>query len=66
MVGPTYSSPTLGTPSRLYRHTVIAHRERMPISAVVLVARTLKALRHSSVYSRLLYIRYRRVECRVA
>lgn len=66
MVGPTHSSPTLGTPGRLHRHAAIAHRERMPIGAVVPVARTLKALRHGSVYSRLLHIRHRRVECRVA
>lgn len=58
MVGPTYSSPTLGTPGRLHRHTVIAHRERMPIGVVVPVARTLKALRHGSVYSRLLHFRH--------
>ncbi len=38
----------------------------MPIGAVVPVARTLKALRHGSVHTRLLYIRRRRVEYRVA
>ncbi len=65
-MGPIHSSPILGTPSRLYRYAAIAHRKRMPINAVVLVARTLKALRYGSVHSRLLHIRYRRVECRVA
>lgn len=66
MIGPTYSSPILGIPSRLHRHAVIAYRERIPISVVVLVARTLKALRYSSIYSRLLYIYYQRIEYRVA
>ena len=66
MVGPTHSSPTLGTSGRLHRHAAVAHREWMPIGAVVPVARTLKALRHGSVHSRLLHIRHRRVECRVA
>ena len=49
MVGPPHSSPTLGTSGRLHRHA----------AAVVPVARTLNALRHGSVYSRLLHVRQR-------
>lgn len=61
-MGSTYSSLILGTLGRFYQHTVIAYRKRMSIGAVVLVARTLKALRYSSVHSRFFYIRHRRVE----
>jgi len=65
-MGPTHSSPTLRTSSRLHRHAALAHYKRMSICAVIPVSRTLKVLRHGRVHGYLLGICHGLVERRVA
>lgn len=66
IMGPTYSSPTLRTSSRLYRYTALAYYKRISICVVILVSYTLKVLRYSRVHGYLLGIYYGLVERRVA